>query len=51
MRTRLAKLYADNRKAHARKFEVVAKADSTDVEIFLYDAIVSVRMRLNGGAA
>lgn len=41
MKNRLAKLYADNRKAHVRKFEVVAKADSQDVEIFLYDAIVS----------
>lgn len=41
MKNRLNKLYADNRKASARKFEVVAKADSTDVEIFLYDQIVS----------
>ena len=41
MTKRLAKLLADNRKASARKFEVVAKADSSDVEIFLYDAIVS----------
>lgn len=41
MKNRLNKLYADNRKASARKFEVVAKADSTDVEIFLYDHIVS----------
>lgn len=41
MRNRLNKLYADNRKASARKFEVVAKADSADVEIFLYDHIVS----------
>lgn len=41
MMNRLAKLLADNRKASARKFEVVAKADSKDVEIFLYDAIVS----------
>ena len=41
MKSRLNKLYADNRKAIARKFAVVAKADSDDVEIFLYDAIVS----------
>lgn len=41
MKNRLNKLYADNRRASARKFEVVAKADSTDVEIFLYDHIVS----------
>lgn len=41
MKSRLNKLYADNRRASARKFEVVAKADSTDVEIFLYDHIVS----------
>lgn len=41
MMNRLAKLLADNRKASARKFEVVAKAGSNDVEIFLYDAIVS----------
>lgn len=41
MKNRLAKLYADNRKAQARKFEVVAKDDSKDVEIFLYDHIVS----------
>ena len=40
MTNRLIKLYADNRKA-ARKFEIVAKDDSNDVEIFLYDAIVS----------
>lgn len=41
MKNRLNKLYADNRRASARKFEVAAKADSTDVEIFLYDHIVS----------
>lgn len=41
MKNRLNKLYADNRRASARKFEVVAKADSDDVEIFLYDHIVS----------
>lgn len=41
MTNRLNKLYADNRKAAARKFAVVAKADSSDVEIFLYDHIVS----------
>lgn len=41
MKNRLNKLYADNRKAGARKFEVVAKAESADVEIFLYDHIVS----------
>ncbi len=39
MRNRLNKLFADNRKATARKFEVVAKGD--EAEIFLYDAIVS----------
>lgn len=38
---RLAKLYVDNRKAKARQFSVVAKAESKDVEIFLYDHIVS----------
>lgn len=41
MKNRLNKLYADNRRASARKFEVVVKADSDDVEIFLYDHIVS----------
>lgn len=41
MTNRLNKLYADNRKASARKFEVVAKDDSKDVEIFLYAPIVS----------
>lgn len=41
MKTRLNKLYADNRKAAVRKFEVVAKADANEVEIFLYDHIVS----------
>lgn len=38
---RMNKLFADNRKASARKFEVVAKTESNEVEIFLYDAIVS----------
>ena len=41
MKKRLNKLYADNCKAAARKFEVVAKADANEVEIFLYDHIVS----------
>ena len=41
MKNRLNKLYADNRKATARKFEVVAKAEANEVEIFLYDHIVS----------
>ena len=41
MKNRLNKLYADNRKAAARRFEVVAKADSSEVDIFLYDHIVS----------
>lgn len=41
MKNRLNKLYADNRNATARKFAVVAKDDSTEVEIFLYDQIVS----------
>lgn len=41
MRNRLNKLFFDNRKASARKFEVLAKADSDEAEIFLYDAIVS----------
>ena len=41
MKNRLNKLYADNRRASARKFEVVAKTESDDVEIFLYDHIVS----------
>lgn len=41
MKNRLNKLYADNRKASARKFEVVAKADTNEVDIFLYDHIVS----------
>lgn len=41
MKNRLNKLYADNRKAAERKFEVVAKADSSEVDIFLYDHIVS----------
>lgn len=38
---RMNKLFADNRKASARKFEVVAKTDANEVEVFLYDAIVS----------
>lgn len=37
---RMNKLFADNRKASARKFEVLAKS-SDEAEIFLYDAIVS----------
>ena len=41
MASRLNKLLADNRKAAARKFEVLAKQDSDEAEIFLYDAIVS----------
>jgi ATP-dependent Clp protease protease subunit len=41
MHNRLNKLYADNRKTAARKFEVVAKADAEEVDIFLYDSIVS----------
>lgn len=41
MKNRLNKLYADNRKAAARKFDVVAKAETNEVEIFLYDHIVS----------
>lgn len=39
MKNRLNKLYADNRKASARKFAVQAKAD--EAEVFLYDHIVS----------
>lgn len=39
--SRMNKLFADNRKASARKFEVVAKTDTNEVDIFLYDAIVS----------
>jgi len=38
---RLNKLLADNRSASARRFEVLAKADTDEAEIFLYDAIVS----------
>ena len=41
MASRLNKLLADNREAVARKFEVLAKQDSDEAEIFLYDAIVS----------
>ncbi len=41
MASRLNKLLADNRKAAARKFEVLAKQGSDEAEIFLYDAIVS----------
>lgn len=41
MKKRLNKLYADNRQASARKFAVVAKADTAEVAIFLYDHIVS----------
>lgn len=41
MKSRLNKLYADNRKASARKFEVVTKSDTNEVDIFLYDQIVS----------
>lgn len=41
MKNRLNKLYADNRRAAARRFDVVAAADSSDVQIFLYDHIVS----------
>ena len=51
--SRLNKLFADNRKASARKFEVVAKAESNEVEIFLYDAIVSSEIEAEywGGVA
>ncbi|RYF73967.1 MAG: hypothetical protein EOO22_07985 [Comamonadaceae bacterium] len=42
MKSRLNKLYADNRRASARRFAVVAKEDSAEVEIFLYDQIVSM---------
>lgn len=41
MTNRLNKLYADNRRSSARKFEVVAKADSREAEVYLYDHIVS----------
>ncbi|MCG9027256.1 head maturation protease, ClpP-related [Laribacter hongkongensis] len=41
MASRLNKLLADNRKAAARKFEVLAKQGGDEAEIFLYDAIVS----------
>lgn len=41
MASRLNKLLADNRKVAARKFEVLARQDSDEAEIFLYDAIVS----------
>ncbi|AGW94606.1 peptidase [Ralstonia pickettii DTP0602] len=41
VRNRLNKLLADNRKATARRFDVLAKADSGEAEVFLYDAIVS----------
>jgi len=41
MKSRLNKLYSDNRRASARRFEVVAKDDANEVDIFLYDQIVS----------
>ena len=41
MKNRLNKLYADNRKASARKFEVLAKVDAREADVFLYDHIVS----------
>ena len=41
MKNRLNRLYADNRKAKGRKFEVVAKADDREAEVYLYDHIVS----------
>ena len=41
MASRLNKLLLDNRKASARKFEVVANKDSDEADVFLYDAIVS----------
>lgn len=53
MRNRLNKLYADNRKASARRFEIRAAADSDEAEIFLYDAIVSDELEAEwwGGVA
>ena len=35
MKSRLNKLYSDNRKASARRFDVVAKDDANEVDIFL----------------
>lgn len=53
MRNRLNKLYADNRKASARKFEVIVNAAKDEAEIFLYDAIVSDEIEADywGGVA
>lgn len=53
MKNRLSKLYADNRRASARKFEVVAKADDREAEVFLYDHIVSSELEAEwwGGIA
>lgn len=50
---RMNKLFADNRKASTRRFEVVANAETSDVEIFLYDAIVSSEIEAEywGGVA
>jgi ATP-dependent Clp protease protease subunit len=47
----LLKLLADNRKAPAKRFEVVAKGD--EAEVFLYDAIVSTEAEAEwfGGVA
>lgn len=41
MKNRLNKLYADNRRASTRKFEVLTKADAHEADVFLYDHIVS----------
>ncbi|KWW37893.1 ATP-dependent Clp protease proteolytic subunit [Cupriavidus metallidurans] len=41
VRNRLNKLLQDNRKASARRFDVLAKDGTDEAEVFLYDAIVS----------
>lgn len=53
MPSRLIKLLADNRQAAARRFEVVAKADTSEAEVFLYDAIVDSELEAEwwGGVA
>lgn len=53
MTNRLHKLYADNRRASARKFDVSAKADSREADVYLYDHIVSSELEAEwwGGIA
>ena len=50
---KLCKLLADNRRMPQRRFEIAAKDDGSEAEIFLYDAIVSDELEAEwfGGVA